>query len=180
MNTELCAELCDGWLPDGSRSPGARRPTVRRSTPGFARRRPAARCASTSSAVVTVRFTDDVQAALDGHEAAHRHVRRRHGQRHAQLPPRGDGPPGVSRSRRPHPGAVAGRPEGRRRSPRCPTSISSRPRCSDRRPASGSDGSAASPREATGVTGADRRAPTNRRRSSCWPSSPVPETRVAG
>ena len=55
------------------------------------------RTGSTSSTGSPCNITDDVRGALDAMRAADRHVRRRHGQRDAQLPPRGHGPARVSR-----------------------------------------------------------------------------------
>lgn len=64
LNTELCAELCDGWLPMGLGKDGVRQyegPLER----GFARR-PAGRPAGFDVfAGCTVKITDDVQGALD-------------------------------------------------------------------------------------------------------------------
>ncbi len=63
MNTELCAELCDGWLPMGlgPRGMEAYRPVLER---GFGRR-PEPAAAFDIFTGCSVRFTDDVAAALD-------------------------------------------------------------------------------------------------------------------
>ena len=66
-NTELCAELCDGWLPMGLPSTGTEDPDVARSlTDGFARRDESR--APDQFEVFTglgVEITDDVQGWLD-------------------------------------------------------------------------------------------------------------------
>ena len=66
------------------------------------------------------------------HASAHRDVRRWDGKRDAQLPPRGDGPARASpRPRRGSRSCGASGQQGRGRSPRSPTSTSSRRRSSD-------------------------------------------------
>ena len=120
-NTELCAEVADGWLPMalGSDSAcGAARARVGEKG-GPARRlrglhrlsRPAHRRRGRGAGP---------DAPADGH------VRWRHGQRHPQLPPRRHGPAGLSRRGAAYPGAVAGRPQGRGDGARSPTTTSSR------------------------------------------------------
>ena len=88
-----------------------------------------------------VEITDDVARRDRRQEAAHRDVRRRHGQRHAQLPPRGDGPRAASPRPRPHPRAVDGRTSATTPSPPSPTSTSSSHCSRDHRIASTRSGS---------------------------------------
>jgi F420-dependent oxidoreductase-like protein len=64
LNTELCAEMCDGWLPMGLGPDGVggyREPLER----GFAKRPGGRPAAFEIFAGCTVRITDDVQGALD-------------------------------------------------------------------------------------------------------------------
>ncbi len=142
---------------------------------GFAKRRRPPRRLRDLRRRRSVEITDDVQGRHRRHEAAHRDVRRRHGQRHAQLPPRGDGParlPGGSRRASRSCGSPAAR---RRPSPPCPTSTSRRARCSapEARIRERWDTVVA----ARGLTGPDRPQRPARRRSSWWPTSPAPATR---
>ena len=139
-NTELCAEVADGWLPMGFGSAGdltAARAGVEgagRSSGGLrdlhrllgpAHRR---------------RGRDPGQNA-----SADRHVRRGDGQRHPQLPPRRHGPARVPRPRPPA-SRSCGWPAARtRRWPPCPTSTSSRTRSSGTSSASGGAGPPWSP-----------------------------------
>ena len=64
-NTELCAELCDGWLPMGL-GPGGVASYEEPLQRGFARRTGARPSDFEVFAGCTVRITDDVAAALDG------------------------------------------------------------------------------------------------------------------
>ena len=111
-NTELAAEVADGLLPmgwgadgpevygpllePGVRAAAARRPRRLR---GLRRRR-----AST--------FTDDVRARSTRKKPLTAMYVGGMGSATPQLPPRGDGPPGLPRGGGPHPRAVAGRPQG--------------------------------------------------------------------
>ena len=102
----------------------------------------ASRCSAASPSTIT----DDVAGVLDAARAAHRDVRRRHGQRDPQLPPRRHGAARVPRGGRPHRRAVARRAQGGggrgrpRRVPRADDAARAR------RSASASGGSAAWPR----------------------------------
>ncbi len=115
-NVELAAEIADGWLPMGL-GPGG--------TPEYASALDKGNAQRTSPPVdgvfevfngVTISITDDVRRRARCRQAAHRHVRRGHGQRDAPLPPRSHGPARLSRGGGPHRRAVAGRPQagGRR------------------------------------------------------------------
>jgi F420-dependent oxidoreductase-like protein len=108
-NTELCAEVCDGWLPMGLPREGlaAYGDELAR---GFARRTDG----SDGGRLRDVRRVQRRDHRRRGrrprpHAPPHRHVRRRDGQLDPQLPPRRHGPAGVPRAGRPDPGVVAGR-----------------------------------------------------------------------
>ena len=68
------------------------------------------------------------QGVLDAHAPADGHVRRRHGQRDAQLPPGRDGAARLPRGGGADPASCGWPAARRRRSPPCPTNTSSRPR----------------------------------------------------
>ena len=130
-NTELCAELCDGWLPDGPRPPDGveRLPDVAR--PGFAKRiRPIGRRRLRDvHAAASVRdHRRRGQAVLDGMRPLTAMYVGGMGSATHNYPPRGDGAARLPRRGGAHPGALARRPQRRGDRRRSPTSTSSRAR----------------------------------------------------
>ena len=111
----------DGPWPPGGRPTATTRGASRTRGPGRSRSSRAASC------------RDHRRRRRDAgsHASAHRHVRRRHGKRDAQLSPRRHGPAGIPRGRATDPGAVAAGRRAGGRARRCPTSTSSSLRWSD-------------------------------------------------
>ena len=127
-NVALAAEVADGWIPMGL-SP-ANAPS---SAPRWRRAR-RARAATLDTLAIhastTVHLTDDVAGTIARDEAARRVVRRRDGRARQELPQGRDGAPRLRGRGRTDPGAVPRGPARRRDRTRCPTSTSTRARCS--------------------------------------------------
>ena len=80
-----------------------------------------------------MRITDDVAGTIARDEAARRAVRRRHGRARQELPQGRDGAPRLRRRGRRASRSCSSPAGATKRSPRCPTSTSTRARCSARR-----------------------------------------------
>ena len=139
-NTELCAEIVRRLAADGVRSRRRTESYQRAARPRHRRpnRRPRRRRASRSSAASACASPTTCRAGSTPDAPLPRDVRRRHGERVAQLPPRGHGPARLPRGRRRGSRSCSSPAAGTRRSPRCPTSTSSRTRSSARPAGSGS------------------------------------------